>query len=136
MTIASIAVPKWISYWATDPSGGTVYDNIGLHQRCTSSADACSPFPDEARCEGDGRPFCNMWRTAGFLMNFVTILELAAVAGFVVIAGAGKVKRQDGWKVLGAMCVAAAVVQALGMAVVVSINSGDKAIFLEGGAWN
>lgn len=121
MTIGSIAMPKWISYRATDPSGGTVYDSIGLHERCTSANNTCSSFPEEARCEGEGRPFCNMWRTAGFLMNFVTIVELATIAGFIIIGSGGKVKRQDGWKVLGSMLVVIAVVQFASIAIVVGV---------------
>ena len=80
----------------------------------------CSPFPGPARCEGEDRVFCNMWRTAAFLMNFVVVVELATIAGFVVIGSGGKVKRQDGWKVLGSMLVVVAVIQFATMGVVVS----------------
>ncbi|GAB1314057.1 hypothetical protein MFIFM68171_04267 [Madurella fahalii] len=132
MTIGSIAMPKWISYSVTDPSGDAVYDSIGLHQRCTSANKTCSPFPEEGRCEGEGRSFCNMWRTAGFLMNFVAIVELAAIAGFIVIGSGGKVKRQDGWKVLGSMSVVVAVVQFATMAVVAYMFDHDDLFLVPG----
>lgn len=118
MTLTSIISPKWVSYTVASPSGGTVTDTIGLHRRCT--AGACSPFPDEARCEGDDRSFCSMWRTTGFLMSFAIVAELAAAVGFVIIMAGGKVKRQGGWKVLGALLAAVSAAQFVGMAVVVS----------------
>lgn len=121
MTLTSILSPKWVSYTVSLPSGGTVTDAIGLHRRCTSSTGTCSPFPDEARCEGDGRSFCSMWRTAGFLMSFAALAELAAVVGFVITMAGGKVKRQGGgWKILGGMLGLVAAAEFAGMAVVVS----------------
>ncbi len=122
MTFASILSPKWVSYTLPSPSGGTVTDSIGLHRRCTSSTGTCSPFPDEARCDGDGRAFCSMWRTAGFVMNFAAIAELAALVGFVIIMAGGKVKRQGGWKVLGGLLGTVAAAEFVGMAVVVSLD--------------
>ncbi len=120
MTLTSILTPNWVAYTVSSPSGGTVTDAIGLHRRCTSSTGTCSPFPDEARCEGDGRSFCSMWRTAGFLMSFAALAELAALVGFVIIMAGGKVKRQGGWKVLGGLLGLVAAAEFAGMAVVVS----------------
>lgn len=123
MTLASIITPKWVTYTVQSPSGGTVYDTIGLHRRCTSSTDTCAPFPDPARCRdghGGGASFCSMWRTTGWLMSFATVAELAAVIGFLIVMVGGRVKREGRWKILGGMLVAVAVAQFLGMAVVVS----------------
>lgn len=121
MTLTSIISPSWVSYTVQSPTGGTVTDTIGLHRRCTSSTGACSKFPEESRCEGEGgRSFCSMWRTTGFLMSFAVVAELAAVVGFMIIMAGGKVKRQGGWKVLGGLLVAVAAAQFVGMAVVVS----------------
>lgn len=124
MTLTSIATPRWVSYTVASPSGGTVTDTIGLHRRCTSSTGTCAPFPGEARCSSGegGRAFCSMWRTAGFLMSFATVAELATLVGFLVIMAGGKVKRQGGWKVLGGMLGSVAAAQLVGMAVVVSLS--------------
>ncbi|KAL2016628.1 hypothetical protein VTK56DRAFT_3246 [Thermocarpiscus australiensis] len=133
MTIASIVNPKWISYSVTTPSGRTVHDDLGLHRRCTSSSEKCNPFPDESRCQGDdGRAFCSMWRTAGFLMSLATTAELATIIGFLVIMAGGKAKRQGGWRVLGAMLVAVAVAQFLGMAVVAYLFDNDDLFLVPG----
>lgn len=53
-------------------------------------------------------------------MSLAFIAELATVVGFVVTLGGGKVKRQGGWKVLGGLLGAVAVVEVGAMAVVVS----------------
>jgi len=122
MTLTSIVSPKWVSYTVSSPSGGTVTNTIGLHRRCTySPTGTCAPFPDEARCEGDGRSFCSMWRTTGFLMSFATVAELAAIVGFLIIMAGGRVKRQGGWKILGGLLAAVAAAEFVGMAVVVSL---------------
>lgn len=129
MTITSIISPRWVSYTVSSPSGGTVTDTIGLHRRCTySPTGTCSPFPEEARCDGDGRSFCSMWRTTGFLMNFATIVELAAVIGVLIIVAGGKVKRQGGWKILGGLLGAVAGAEFVGMAIVVSVAPSDLQI--------
>lgn len=130
MTLTSTIAPNWISYTLTTPSGDAVRDTIGLYRRCTSSTGKCVPFPDEARCPSTSSPsfpsssysssFCSMWRTAGFLMNFAIVAELAALVGFVIIMAGGKVKRQGGWKILGGGLGAVAGAQFAGMAVVVS----------------
>ena len=130
MTLTSIFTPNWVSYTVSSPSGGTVTDTVGLHRRCTSSTGKCSPFPDEARCEGDSRSFCSMWRTAGFLMSFAALAELAALVGFVIIMAGGKVKRQGGWKVLGGLLGLVAAAQFAGMAVVVSVRSCSLTSYL------
>jgi hypothetical protein len=122
MTITSIGSPNWVSYTVSAPTGGTVTDTIGLHRRCTSSTGTCSPFPDEAHCHrsAEGRSFCSMWRTTGFLVSFSAVMEIAAIVGFLIIMRGGKVRRQGGWKVLGGMLTAAAAAEFVGMAVVVS----------------
>lgn len=127
MTLTSIISPNWAAYTVHSPSGGTVTDSIGLHRRCTSSSSpagttTCTPFPEESRCSAgdDGRSFCAMWRTTGFLMSFAVVAELAAVVGFLITMAGGKVKRERGWKILGGILGAVAAAQFIGMAVVVS----------------
>ncbi|AEO62518.1 uncharacterized protein THITE_2106764 [Thermothielavioides terrestris NRRL 8126] len=123
MTLTAILSPRWVSYTVAAPAGGTVTDTIGLHHRCASSTGRCLPFPDEARCQAggsEGRAFCSMWRSAGFLMNLAAVAELATVVGFLAVMAGGKVKRQGGWKVLGGMLGAVAAAELVAMAVVVS----------------
>lgn len=124
MTITSIVSPKWVTLTVPSPSGGSVTDTIGLHRRCSTSdtGNKCVPFPEQWRCEGDERSFCDMWRTTGFLMNFAVVAELAALAGFAVVLIGGRVKREgSGWKALGGMLAAVAVAEFLGMGIVVSV---------------
>jgi hypothetical protein len=122
MTIASIVTPKWISYTEITKSGDTVYDHIGLHRRCMStSPDGCVHFPDEQRCEDDGR-FCNMWRTTGFLMSLAVVVDLATIVGFLVVVAGGKAKRETGWRVLCGMLGLVAALQFGATAVVVSLR--------------
>ncbi|KAK0643020.1 hypothetical protein B0T16DRAFT_415100 [Cercophora newfieldiana] len=117
MTIASIVTPKWISFTEITKSGEMVYDHIGLHRRCMStSPDGCVHFPDEQRCEGDGR-FCYLWRTAGFLMSLAVVVDLATMVGFLVIVAGGKAKRETGWRVLCGMLGVVAALQFGAMAV-------------------
>ncbi|KAK4154595.1 hypothetical protein C8A00DRAFT_32631 [Chaetomidium leptoderma] len=133
MTITSIVSPKWVSYTVRSPSGDTVTDSIGLHRRCTSSAGGtCSPFPEKSRCEGDGRSFCSMWRTTGFLMNFAVVAELATLVGFLIIMAGGKVKRQGGWRIPGGMLAVVAVVEFVGMAIVAYLFDHDELFLVPG----
>ncbi|KAK3308945.1 uncharacterized protein B0T15DRAFT_123705 [Chaetomium strumarium] len=134
MTITSIGSPNWVSYTVSAPSGGTVTDTIGLHRRCTSSTGTCSPFPDEIHCRrsAEGRSFCFMWRTTGFLMSFSAIMEIAAIVGFLIIMRGGKVRRQGGWKVLGVMMATAAAAEFIGMAVVAYLFDHDEMFLVPG----
>jgi hypothetical protein len=121
MTIASILMPDWLSYSMTASTGITVTRNIGLHQSCNSVSDPpCRHFPAEAECDGEERSFCSMWRTTGFLMSLATVAELATIVGFLVIMGGGKLKREKGWRVLGALLGVVAAIQFASMAIVVS----------------
>ncbi|KAL2258181.1 hypothetical protein VTK26DRAFT_8621 [Humicola hyalothermophila] len=134
MTLTSIGNPKWVSYTVTAPSGDTVYDTIGLQRRCTSSTGTCVPFPDEGRCANsdDLSSFCSMWRTAGFLMNFAVVLELATLVGFLIIMAGGKISRQSGWKVLGGLLVILAAVEFAGMGVVTYLFDHDDFFLVPG----
>ncbi|KAK4104025.1 hypothetical protein N658DRAFT_493515 [Parathielavia hyrcaniae] len=135
MTLTSIISPNWISYTVSAPAGGTVTDTIGLHRRCNSSPGKwqCTRFPDEARCEGDGRSLCSMWRTTGFLMSLATVAELATVVGFLIILAGGKVRRHGGgWRILGCLLGAVAVAEFAGMAVVAYLFDHDDMFLVPG----
>ncbi|KAK4142158.1 uncharacterized protein C8A04DRAFT_38541 [Dichotomopilus funicola] len=120
LTIASINSPHWVSLSVPSPSGGTVTDTVGLHQRCSSATGTCHHFPEKSRCsaDDDGRAFCSMWRTTGFLMSFGVVVELVSVIGFLVILAGGRQKREGGWKVLGGLLAIVAAAQFVGMAIV------------------
>ncbi|SPQ21981.1 5694e39c-5271-435a-a649-dba11c1f462f [Thermothielavioides terrestris] len=135
MTLTAILSPRWVSYTVPAPAGGTVTDTIGLHHRCASSTGRCLPFPDEARCQAggsEGRAFCSMWRSAGFLMNLAAVAELATVVGFLAVMAGGKVKRQGGWKVLGGMLGAVAAAELVGMAVVAYLFDHNELFLVPG----
>ncbi|KAL5895591.1 hypothetical protein ACKVWC_000807 [Pyricularia oryzae] len=110
MTLASIALPNWISYNITSIKGHSITRNIGLHKTCSSGIDpfsdspTCRPFPIEREdCAGDERGFCSIWRTTGFLMSLAIVVELATLVGFLVIMAGGKMKRVTGWKILSCL---------------------------------
>lgn len=120
-TIASIALPNWISYTSptsTDPIRVT----YGLHRRCSSITGKCTPFPQSDDCLGGGgdRYFCSMWRSTGFFMNFSVVMELACVFAYIVILVGGRSSREAGWKILAGLLGLVAVGQLIAMALVVS----------------
>jgi hypothetical protein len=121
-TIASVALPNWISY--TSP---TQHDPIrvtyGLHKRCSSITGECKSFPQDEDCYGDDRSFCSMWRTTGFLLNFALMMELACLVAYTTILAGGRGARETGWAVLTGLlsCVGAA--QLIAMALVVRLDS-------------
>lgn len=121
-TIASIALPNWISYTAptdNDPIRVT----YGLHKRCSSITGNCTPFPADSDCHGDDRYFCSMWRSTGFFMNFSIVLELAVLIAYLVILAGGRQAREVGWKVLGSLLAFVAASQLIAMSLVVSSNA-------------
>ncbi|KAF1945304.1 hypothetical protein EJ02DRAFT_369636 [Clathrospora elynae] len=113
MTIASIALPRWVSY---SPNGDREY-SYGLHSRCSAVTGSCVPFPRTSDCTKDPS-FCNMWRTVGFLTSFGVVVELCAVVSFVVIITGGVQRRVAGWGVAVGVLGCSAVVQCAGMAIV------------------
>jgi hypothetical protein len=82
---------------------------------------SCRPFPDDQDCSDDVF-FCSMWRSSGFLLSFATIVELATLIAFGVVMIGGKYKRETGWKLIGAFLIADAVVEFVGMGIVVSTH--------------
>ncbi|KAK0719748.1 hypothetical protein B0H67DRAFT_163099 [Lasiosphaeris hirsuta] len=139
MTIASISTPRWVSYSVAAKSGGAVYDYIGLHERCTSisaspaAAPECFHFPDARRCEAsDGRSFCSLWRSTGFLMSLATVVDLAALVGFLVIMAGGKVKRESGWRILAFMLGVVAGLEFCAMALVSYLFDNDDFFLVPG----
>jgi hypothetical protein len=131
MTITSAVTPHWISYSETTKLGGTVYDRIGLRQRCSTSTASgsasgkgCAHFPDEGQCgSGDRYAFCSMWRTTGFLMSFAVVMNLVTLVSLLVIMAGGKARRESGWRAVCGMLAAVAALQFGAMAVVVSCPS-------------
>lgn len=80
----------------------------------------CTEFPKYEDCRGENRYFCSMWRSVGFLMSFGVVLEGMTIAAFLILLVGGKQKREQGWGVMATLAGIAAVVQALGMALIVS----------------
>ena len=114
MTIASIALPRWVSY---SPTHHREY-SYGLHSRCSAVTGTCVPFPRTSDCTKDPS-FCNMWRTVGFLTSFGVVVELCAIVSFVVIISGGVQRRAQGWMVAVGVLSFSALVQCGGMAIVV-----------------
>ena len=114
MTIASISMPRWVSY---SPNGERQY-SYGLHTRCSAVTGTCVSFPKSSDCAKDPS-FCNMWRTVGFLTSFGVVVELCAIVSFIVIISGGVQRRAAGWQVAAGVLSFSAIVQCGGMAIVV-----------------
>ncbi|KAJ4381904.1 hypothetical protein N0V86_003273 [Didymella sp. IMI 355093] len=124
MTIASIAMPRWVSY---RPNGEREY-SYGLHSRCSAKTGHCVPFPRTTDCDKDAS-FCNMWRTVGFLMSFGVVVELCTLVSFVVIVAGGVQRRVQGWGVVVGVLVFSAIIQGAGMAIVSYVFDHDARFF-------
>jgi len=121
MTIASIAMPRWVSY---SPNDKREY-SYGLHSRCSAVTGSCVPFPRSTDCTKDPS-FCNMWRTVGFLISFGVVVELCTLVSFVVIIAGGVQRRVAGWQVAVGVLMFSAVVQCAGMAIVAFLFDHDS----------
>lgn len=120
MTLASIAMPKWVSY---SPNGKREY-SYGLHSRCSAVTGTCVPFPRASDCTKDPS-FCNMWRTVGFLISFGVVVELCTIVSFVIIMAGGIQRRAAGWQVAVGILAFSAVVQCAGMSIVAFLFNHD-----------
>ncbi|KAI9709343.1 MAG: hypothetical protein M1820_003463 [Bogoriella megaspora] len=129
MTIASIVVPRWVSWNERSLRGGSIHYTYGLHRRCSSLTGVCTEFPRQEDCRGDEREFCSAWRSVGFLMSFTVVLELAGLIAFAVILLGGRQKREVGWKILGWILGVAAASEAVSMAVVAFLYDHDDRFF-------
>ncbi|TLS25071.1 hypothetical protein PpBr36_07353 [Pyricularia pennisetigena] len=139
MTLASIALPNWISYNITSIKGHSIARNIGLHKTCSSGIDPfldstiCRSFPIEREdCAGDERGFCSIWRTTGFLMSLAIVVELATLVGFLVIMAGGKMKRVTGWKILSSLLAGIAALLLMSMGTVAYIFDNDDKFSVPG----
>lgn len=122
MTIASIAMPEWLSYWSTSADGESNSKHIGLHYICSNLDNPpCRVFPREEQCQGDGRYFCSVWRTVGFLVSVAAIFHLVGLVSFVIVLAGGKYKREIGWRVLSPGMLLVAVIEFAALGVVVSL---------------
>jgi hypothetical protein len=132
-TIASIALPNWISYTSPASGGGgdaPIRVTYGLHRRCSTVTGTCTKFPAGSDCragagaDGGDRTFCALWRSVGFAMNLSVVLELACVVAYVTVLVGGRATREAGWKVLGALLAVVGVAECVAMGIVVSGLSG------------
>jgi hypothetical protein len=137
MTIASIALPRWVRWESVRPStrshfhsqpptepakqdiGGDIKFTYGLHRKCSSVTGACDPFPTPRDCERDGVAFCALWRSVGFLCSFAVLLEAACVVSLAITLLGGVRSRTYGWRVVCALMALGACAQMAGMAIVV-----------------
>ncbi|KAK9776548.1 hypothetical protein SCAR479_06871 [Seiridium cardinale] len=135
LTIVSILTTHWLDYEIRNTNTDTSFRHtLGLHHSCSSASDpACRPFPDDDDCTDD-KFFCSLWRTSGFLLSFATIVELATVVSFVVVMAGGKFKREDGWKLIGALLLADAAIEFAGMGIVAYLFNNDSQFTVSG--WN
>lgn len=134
MTLASIALPNWVSYGVTSTKGRSVTRNVGLHRSCSSVLDPpCRPFPlDRDDCAGDGSAFCSMWRTTGFLVSLAAVLELVTLVAFLVVMAGGKQKRVGGWRILGGLLSTVALVLVAAVSIVAYLYDNDDKFFVPG----
>lgn len=130
LTLSSIIIPKWVSYSSEKP---TYHYSYGLHQRCSSLTDTCESFPQREDCHGDGRYFCSMWRSVGFLMSFAVVLQGISIVTYIVILSGGKRLRENGWGLLSLLIVMSALMQAASMSIVAYLYDNEDRFFA---GWN
>ncbi|KAI1845136.1 hypothetical protein JX265_002779 [Neoarthrinium moseri] len=133
LTIVSILTPNWLNYEIRSANTDKTFKHtLGLHQLCSSASEpACRPYPTDDECKDDAF-FCSMWRSSGFLMSFATIVELATLVSFLVVMAGGKYKREDGWKLIGGLLLADAVVEFAGMGLVAYLFNHDEQFAVPG----
>ncbi|KAF2247811.1 hypothetical protein BU26DRAFT_457762 [Trematosphaeria pertusa] len=124
MTIASIVMPRWVSFSSNDERKFS----MGLHRRCSSVTGACHPFPQASDCSKD-KYFCSMWRTVGFLISFDVVIELCTLVAFCVIIAGGVQRRTAGYMVLCALLLFGGIVQCAGMAIVAFLYDHHERFF-------
>ena len=61
-----------------------------------------------------------MWRSVGFLLSFVVVLEGMTLITYVVILIGGKQKRESGWSILAGLHFLCGAVQCAAMSIIVS----------------
>lgn len=118
-TIASIALPNWISYSSPTDGSDPIRVTYGLHKRCSSITGKCTPFPEYEDCHGDDRWFCSIWRSTGFFMNFSIVLQLACVIAYLTVLVGGRSSREAGWKMVAGLLSTVALGEIISMAMVV-----------------
>ncbi|KAM3425225.1 hypothetical protein BST61_g7179 [Cercospora zeina] len=137
-TIASIALPNWVSYSSPVEGHDPIKISYGLHKRCSSVTGECTKFPQYDDCHGDDRSFCSIWRTVGFAMNFSVVLLLACAVAYVTILVGGRGTREVGWKILCPLLAVVAVAQLVAMSLVAGVFEHDPRFFVGwslGKAW-
>ncbi|KAK5070490.1 hypothetical protein LTR64_000161 [Lithohypha guttulata] len=150
MTIAAIIVPNWLIYDSVVGHGkhtSHIHKQLGLHKQCSNTASIspssshhhssendihCTPYPRYSDCHAEDRYFCSMWRSVGFLMSFAVVLEGMTIAAFVVLILGGKQKREQGWGFMATMAALAALVQAVGMGIVIYLRDNDDKFSVPG----
>jgi hypothetical protein len=126
MTISAILLPNWISFHSSLSPLDDLYIEYGLHQACSSLTSSCRPFPEPQDCQdSNGRYFCSLWRTTGFLMNLAAVLEFVTIVAYIVVLAGGKQKRRAGWKLLSIILLVTGMVQCAAMAIVASLTLYD-----------
>ncbi|MCJ1326304.1 hypothetical protein MMC10_002968 [Thelotrema lepadinum] len=128
MTIASVVIPRWISWDLSSTSGTPIHYTYGLHSRCSSVTGRCDEYPTNDVCRDD-RYFCSVWRSVGFLMSFAVVLEGMTLVAFIVMLSSGVQKRSSGWKTLTAFLVLVGAVQCTAIGLVGHIYEVDDRFF-------
>ncbi|PGH14939.1 hypothetical protein AJ80_05702 [Polytolypa hystricis UAMH7299] len=128
LTLASISLPRWVSYHSETPSGVHFRYTYGLSRRCSSLTQTCEHFPQYEDCHDD-RYFCSMWRSVAFLMSFAVVLEGMTLITYIVILTGGKQKRESGWRILTLFLMFIVMVQAGSMALVSYLYDNDDRFY-------
>ncbi|MCJ1357012.1 MAG: hypothetical protein MMC33_007008 [Icmadophila ericetorum] len=129
LTLASILVPRWISWNSSTISGSPIHYTYGLHSRCSSLTKTCTYFPQDEDCHGEDRHFCSVWRSVGFLMSFAIVIEGMTLIAFIVMIIGSKQKRESGWKILSGLLVLVGAIQSSGMALIAYLYDNDDRFF-------
>lgn len=115
-SIAALARPEWLSYTETLDDGELLSVHLGLNKKCSSLTGKCTPFPERDDCAGD-EEFCVGWKSAGFAMWFIMVLNLAVALSFINIALGGYAKRTSGYRILAPLIVLVGLLQVSTLAI-------------------
>ncbi|KAK9464518.1 hypothetical protein V1512DRAFT_268141 [Lipomyces arxii] len=126
LTVLSIASPHWLTLtlYPEDVNGLPGKITYGLHQKCSSITETCTPFPSEECATGD-RQFCNIWRTTSFMMWLSLVILGPVVVSYITLIFSTRQKREIGWRIISLLLSFVVAVQIIAMSAVVWLIGHD-----------
>ncbi|KAJ8103811.1 hypothetical protein POJ06DRAFT_7569 [Lipomyces tetrasporus] len=126
LAVTSIASPHWLNakFYPEDEKGEPVRIAYGLHEKCSSVTESCTPFP-ELECVNGDREFCNIWRTTSFMMWLSLVILGPTVISYITLIFSSRQKRETGWRMISLLLFFVVAVQIIAMAAVAHLLQTD-----------